>query len=155
MHLDGLLDIGEPFDLAWREPCLLRAVTALVRDEYRVARAHVRSPLEGEGAQALHKDYPHRPRYGHCIATAIVALDAFTVENGATRVVPGSHAKSMPGVPRNHDTPYPGESIITMAAGSALVFSGHLLHSGTRNRSGVRRHAIQITFARPDAAIFS
>jgi ectoine hydroxylase-related dioxygenase (phytanoyl-CoA dioxygenase family) len=36
----------------------------------------------------------------------------------------------------------------TCRAGDALVFSGHLRHSGTRNRSESRRDSLQISFER-------
>lgn len=153
LHLDGI-EKHEPFSAVWTDPRVVRGVRALLGEEYRVARTHVRSPLPGEGAQSLHADYPARPSDGgHAVATAIVAIDDFTQENGATRVVPGSHVHP-PHVPKDSDTSFTGERVITMPAGSVLLFSGHLYHSGTRNRSKSWRDALQITFARPDAALY-
>lgn len=154
LHLDCPLERSEPFDAVWTDPRVVLAVRRLLGDEYRVARAHVRSPLPGEGAQALHADYPERPETGHSVATAIVAIEEFTETNGATRVVPGSHARAFTGIPTATDAPYEHERIITMPAGSVLLFSGHLMHSGTRNRSRSWRDALQITFARPDARLY-
>lgn len=155
LHVDGLTDMSEPFSAVWTDPRVVRGVRALLGDEYRVTRAHVRSPLPNEGAQALHADYPARPADGgHAVATAIVAIEAFTEKNGSTRVLPGSHDVPPSGVPTDGDTCYPGERMITMAAGSVLLFSGHLFHSGTRNRSQTWRDALQITFSRPDARLY-
>lgn len=155
LHLDGLAEMGDAFSPVWTDPRVVRAVRSMLGDEYRVARAHVRSPLPGEGAQALHADYPARPADGgHSVVTAIVAVEPFTQQNGATRIVPGSHEQPPDGVPADRDSSFEGERIITMPAGSALVFSGHLYHSGTRNRSKSWRDALQITFARPEARLY-
>jgi ectoine hydroxylase-related dioxygenase (phytanoyl-CoA dioxygenase family) len=87
---------------------------------------------------------------GSYVATTIVAIDDFTLENGATRVVPGSHRQLRLHAPKGSDVAFPGERVIAMRAGSALVLSGHLWHSGTRNRSNGRRDALQIIFTRKD-----
>jgi ectoine hydroxylase-related dioxygenase (phytanoyl-CoA dioxygenase family) len=38
------------------------------------------------------------------------------------------------------------ERIIVAAAGSVLVFNGHLWHSGTRNQTALRRRVLQCVF---------
>ncbi len=95
----------------------------------------------GESAQPLHSDdgslpLPKPPP--PYTATAIFALTDFTLENGATRVVPGSHREA-----RN---PQRGERVATraatMSAGSALVYHGSLWHGGDANRSDARRIGI-------------
>jgi ectoine hydroxylase-related dioxygenase (phytanoyl-CoA dioxygenase family) len=43
-------------------------------------------------------------------------------------------------------THHPQEQIVTGAAGSILVFNGHLWHSGTRNTSKQSRRALQCVF---------
>jgi ectoine hydroxylase-related dioxygenase (phytanoyl-CoA dioxygenase family) len=91
---------------------------------------------------------------GHYVATAIAAIDDFTRENGATRVVPGTHRILRLDAPKDHDSPHPLQRVVEMRAGSVLVFSGHLWHSGTRNRSNSRRDALQIIFTRPDGAYY-
>ena len=48
----------------------------------------------GEAAQVLHRDdaiYPLPWPHGEVVVNTMWAFDDFTVENGATRVVPGSH----------------------------------------------------------------
>jgi len=82
------------------------------------------------------------------VATSIVMLDDVSSENGATRVVPGSHQAPMPTDRHLRDPAFvhPREVTITASAGSALVFNGHLLHSATRNASGARRRTLQIAY---------
>lgn len=80
------------------------------------------------------------------VATAIVALTEFTEANGSTRVVPGSHRRpDLQRVAGNLDS-HPDEISFTGPAGTALIFSGHLLHSGTQNNSTTERPALQLTW---------
>lgn len=106
-----------------------------------------RCPQPGYGSQRLHADdLPKLDRGPDRCATAIVALVDFTAVNGATRVVPGSHRR--PDLQRRAgslDT-HPDARLLIGSAGTAFVFSGHLLHSGTRNRSDADRPALQITW---------
>jgi hypothetical protein len=148
LHLD---DVGHvaAFAPVWQAPRLTNAVASILGPNARVTRVHFRAPLPGHGAQVLHADWsePIVPG-GEQVATAIVALVDFTSSNGATRVIPGSHLLPRVAVPTNPAIAFPTERIVTCAAGDAIVFSGHLRHSGTCNRSTHRRDSLQISFAR-------
>jgi ectoine hydroxylase-related dioxygenase (phytanoyl-CoA dioxygenase family) len=73
------------------------------------------------------------------------AIDEFTAENGATRVVPGSHQKLDP-----PDPDYMQEHAIAAIcpAGSMLVFDSTLWHAAGMNTSGRDRLAINQQFTR-------
>jgi ectoine hydroxylase-related dioxygenase (phytanoyl-CoA dioxygenase family) len=87
----------------------------------------------GQGAQPLHRDHWallwRYPDYGRQVRVQImVAISDFTEENGATRVVPGSHRWSEERVAD------PSETVpAVMSAGSALLFLGSTHHGGGRN----------------------
>ena len=104
-----------------------------------------RCPLKGFGNQQLHLD-SNLPGVNYpLIANVMWFLDDFTLENGATRVVPGSHKwKSYPldGVVHND------EIIITGKKGSAIVFNANLWHGGAKNNSDETRWAVVLGYAR-------
>jgi ectoine hydroxylase-related dioxygenase (phytanoyl-CoA dioxygenase family) len=120
-----------------------RAAEEIFASRPRTMEVAARAPRSGLGQQGLHCDVATRE--GRAM-TALVYLDDADAQNGGTRIVPGTHLRrSMP--PRRLADPaahHPEEQIIAAAAGTALIFDGHLWHSGTRNSSGRPRRALQI-----------
>ena len=93
----------------------------------------------GQGAQLRHFDggaYP-LPRDLEVETNVIWALDAFTPDNGATVVAPGSHVWPSGRRPEDHEM-----VPVVMPAGSAVVYSGRLWHGAGENRSGEPRRAL-------------
>lgn len=122
-------------------------VTAVVGSGFRLSENSYRCPQSGFGGQKLHTDDVPRFEVGpNLCATAIVALVDFTSDNGATRVVPGSNLR--PDLQRQAGQleSHPEEIRLTGPAGTAFVFTGHLLHSGMPNESDLPRPALQFTF---------
>lgn len=132
---------------------LATAIHDLLGPEAVVAQVSWRSPQPGFGGQRLHADDPPKMDDGPAtVATAIIALVDFTVENGPTRVVPGSHRR--PDLQRQSGSleHHADEELLLGPAGSGFVFSGHLLHSGTINRSDAARPALQLLWRRAPEA---
>ena len=116
----------------------------------------------GETPQPIHYDdsfYPiARPRKSISFST-IVAVDAFTKENGCTEVIPGSHKWSdahIAGVydGYDHDKNMPPDLEsqlvpVVMPAGSCIFFHGTLLHRGGANRSQAPRLAFSNQYCEP------
>jgi len=136
---------------AWRalesHPLVVAAATHVLGGPIRVRDLHGRNPLPGYGQQGLHADSVTRAAGDpYVVVTALWMIDAFTDDNGATRVVPGSHRLTRP-PPPSFSQPlarHPDERVITGAAGDVLVFNGHLWHSGRRNASAGPRRAAQM-----------
>jgi ectoine hydroxylase-related dioxygenase (phytanoyl-CoA dioxygenase family) len=61
---------------------------------------------------------------------SVIALVDFTEQNGATRVIPGSHRWPVDRVPEERET-LPA----VMAAGSAVIYLGSTIHGGGANRT--------------------
>lgn len=140
---------------AARHPDLFAAAEHILGRPFRVRDFHGRNPLPGFGQQGLHADWPTRAAGDpYFVVTALFMLDDFTAENGATRVVPGSHRFVQP-LPKSQAQPnaqHRDQAIVTGEAGSLLVFNGHLWHSGRRNDSAGPRRAIQTVILAHDAA---
>jgi ectoine hydroxylase-related dioxygenase (phytanoyl-CoA dioxygenase family) len=116
----------------------------------------------GETPQPLHYDDGFytipRPRPAISLST-IVAVDAFTAENGGTQLVPGSHRFSdeqLAGLYDgfNHDRPTDPKfekGLVTaeMPAGACLFFLGTLVHRGGKNRSSAPRLAFSNQYCQP------
>jgi ectoine hydroxylase-related dioxygenase (phytanoyl-CoA dioxygenase family) len=101
----------------------------------------------GEPMQAIHRDqwafdfFPF-PKGYEIQCNTIWALSDFSEENGATRVIPGSHLYDDKLEFKVEDTE-PAE----MEAGSVLFYTGALYHGGGANRSDAVRYGLNITYA--------
>lgn len=152
LHLKGLLEAGRTLDALWLRPHLLAAVRHLLGPEFRINEMHYRASKPDHGGQALHIDTVDRAGPGRWqVCNAIVALTDFTVDNGATRIVPGSHLDYGFVAPRGHEN-HPDQVILVGRAGTCWLFNSHLWHSGTKNYTQAVRHAVLTGFQRRGGA---
>lgn len=156
-HVSGLLAASPLFAAVCRQARVLEAVAHVLQQPFRIAALHARDPLPGYGLRGLHADWrPRQPGESNQVATALWLLDDFTLDNGATRVVPGSHHSPIP-PPRSMAAPsssHPQEEVVLAAAGSVLVFNGHLWHRGGRNDSRAPRRVLQCSYVPRDSPAF-
>lgn len=76
----------------------------------------------------------------------LVMLDDFTEQNGATRLLPGSHLK--PEMPSDAD--FACDAIqVTGKAGDILLFDSLTVHAAAPNRTARARRALTLCFGRP------
>ncbi len=100
----------------------------------------------GQEVQPLHRD--RLAWGGYLLPTlepqfnTIWAITDFTKENGATNVIPGSNTWDPERKPSRDEVEY-----AEMEAGSALVYSGSVVHSGGANVSDADRIGLNITYA--------
>ncbi|MEU0433592.1 phytanoyl-CoA dioxygenase family protein [Streptomyces sp. NPDC006290] len=151
MRLSDLVNKGPEFDVCFTSPELLAGV-AHILGAFKLSSVSSRAALPGEGHQALHADWSGRsPAPGEYQAcNSMWILDDFTEENGATRVVPGSHRWGRAPEEALDDpfAPHPDERLVLAPAGSLLLFNGHLWHGGTLNRTSSPRRALHAYFTR-------
>lgn len=99
----------------------------------------------GESAQRLHRDAWKYDMvdFGFDVElNGMWAITDFTEENGATRVVPGSHRLA------HDDRPDPGDTVpAEMTKGSLLLYTGTLFHGGGANVSGEWRRGLSLQHA--------
>lgn len=149
-HPKTLLDADPAFVGFLTHPALLAAVGHLLGRPFRIWAVVGRDPLPGFGQQGLHVDCAESgPSTPVQAVTALGLIDDFTPDNGATRLVPGTHRARRP-PPKSFADPngrHPDQVVVSAPAGSILVFSGHLWHGGTSNRSDGHRRAVQCSIA--------
>lgn len=103
----------------------------------------------GEVAQPIHADdqaIPLPKPHPAIVCNSMWAITDFTEENGATRLVPGSHLRDSPAYGEHQDAMRAESIPATMARGSVLVWHGSLWHGGGANRSGARRTGIAMNY---------
>jgi ectoine hydroxylase-related dioxygenase (phytanoyl-CoA dioxygenase family) len=108
--------------------------------------AHVLDRGPGSEQQYLHRDevvWVHMPRpHPEIQLASVIALVDFTADNGATRVVPGSHRWPGDRQPTN-DELVPA----AMRAGSAVIYLGSTIHAGGANETAdERRRGMHVSY---------
>ncbi len=113
---------------------------------YQLNVAHVLDRGPGSEPQLLHRDelvWIHMPQpHPELQVASIIALEDFTAENGATRIVPGSHRW-----PRDREAQEDEIAVAEMPAGSAIVYLGSTIHGGGPNSTeSTRRRGMHMSF---------
>lgn len=105
-------------------------------------QAHLVGPA---GSMAMHTDQGYvTPAVPFPVmATAMIMLDEFTEENGATRVVPGSHLNPGERPVEHLDDAIP----LVGPPGTAVVYGGQLWHGTGANRTERRRLGLLVHYS--------
>ncbi|MEQ8346795.1 MAG: phytanoyl-CoA dioxygenase family protein [Sneathiellaceae bacterium] len=145
----GLVEKAPPCHALAEHPLVLGLLDGILEPNYLLSQLQAIEILPGEAPQPQHHDdsfYPvPRPRAPLGAAT-ILAIDAFTAENGATRVIPGSHLWD--GRQPTAAEVAAAEPVL-MPAGAAVLFLGTLWHGGGGNRSAAPRLALTAQYCAP------
>jgi ectoine hydroxylase-related dioxygenase (phytanoyl-CoA dioxygenase family) len=122
---------------------------------YQLNLGHLLQRGPGSDEQILHRDevvWSDMPRpEPELQLAAVIAFVDFTRENGATRVVPGSHLwpeRALPAFeqylgrqPEPHEIAY-----AEMPAGSAVVYLGGTIHAGGSNTTDTQRRGAHLSY---------
>ena len=152
-RLANLMNKGTVFDQFYLHPRLLAAIIHVLGKEIKVSSLNYRAAIPGDGHQKLHVDWHETVDPGdYKVCNSIWMLDDFTVANGATRIVPGTHLTgNLPeDVLDDPLAPHPDEQLIEGPAGTVVIFNSHTWHGGTRNQTNQPRRAIHSYFCRRD-----
>ena len=147
-RLYAVLEKTRVLDGVVAHPRILALLDRIFRPNYLLSQAQAINILPGEAAQALHPDdgFYDVPRPRPPLGGATVwAIDDFTEENGATRIVPRSHAWGDERKPSDGDELIPA----VMPAGSVIFYPGTTWHGGGANRSDAPRLAVTCQYCEP------
>ena len=122
---------------------------------YQLNLGHLLQRGPGAGEQVLHRDelvWSDVPRpHPELQFASVIAFVDFTRENGATRVVPGSHRWPdrwlTPAEQFARPAPSPEQlAYAEMPAGSAVVYSGGTIHAGGANSTDIPRRGAHLSY---------
>jgi len=133
------------FDAAATGPLLLGVLDQVLGHYQLSAPVGIRIGPD-EKAQVLHRDdsiYPLTEPHPPVVVNTMWPLDEFTLENGATRFIPGSHAWE----PGRRPGPDDEIEIAVMSPGSAMFYLGSLWHGGGANRTAQPRLGVILEYA--------
>ena len=153
-RLANLVDKGEVFGRAIALPRVVECVRHVLGSQIKLSSLNARTPdPHGEVPQPLHVDMAAVPdERGYWVCNTVWMLDDFTAENGATRVIPGSHKWGRRPQDELQDprASHPEEVLVLGRAGSIAVMNAHAWHGGTANRTAAPRLAMHAFYCRRD-----
>lgn len=147
-HMHDLLCKKLIFAKTLEDPRLQQLVGSIL-DNYWILYAYTSSSVPPTGANygsRIHIDCPrYIPNYTTNVGV-IWALNDFTLENGATHVLPGSHNTDL--IPSKK---YFEENNIrlTCKEGDLIIFNARLYHAAGTNMTNEFRHALTLNACRP------
>jgi hypothetical protein len=150
-RLANLVNKGSIFEGIILTPRVLGCVAYVLGPRFKLSSLNARSAdPHNDSGQPLHADGGAiTGDSGSSVCNSIWMLDDFTPENGATRLVPGSHRWGRAPAPDFYQ-PHPDELLVTGDAGTVVVMNAHIWHAGTANRTSAPRRALHVYYTRCD-----
>lgn len=153
-RLANLVAKGAVYERIVCHPEILDYIAGVLGKRFKLSSLNARSASpKSHSRQPLHVDMGLLPDdRGYAVCNTVWMLDEFTSENGALRVVPGSHLwKRKPQDDLSDpDAGHPEEILVTAPAGTVVVMNAHLWHGGTENRTEAPRGALHGFYSRWD-----
>jgi ectoine hydroxylase-related dioxygenase (phytanoyl-CoA dioxygenase family) len=137
-RLADLVNKGVVFDNLYIQSQLLSAVWHVLQRPFKLHSVNGHDPLPGYGQQGLHADWGGERSTGrYHVVNSMWMLDDMAPDNGATRLVPGSHllTETVPEATDDPLAPHPDEVYLCAPAGSVGIFNGNAWHGCTHNRT--------------------
>jgi ectoine hydroxylase-related dioxygenase (phytanoyl-CoA dioxygenase family) len=146
VRIYNLLAFGSPYDQIAAHDSILPIVERIIGRGCLVSSISSIAIDADETPQPWHADDQHIPLprpHVPLVCNTMWAMTDFTKENGATRLVPGSH-KATEFPPPFGDID--GAIAAEMPRGSVLVYDGSLWHGGGANKTNTRRVGVAMNY---------
>jgi ectoine hydroxylase-related dioxygenase (phytanoyl-CoA dioxygenase family) len=150
-RLANLVDKGEVFERVILTPRVLECMEHVLGPDWKLSSLNVRvADPYGDCAQPWHADSGAiADERGYWVCNSVWMLDDFTPENGATRMLPGSHKWHKLPPPESYDS-LTGEELVLGRAGTVVIMNAHMWHGATANRTAAPRRAMHVYYTRAD-----
>lgn len=158
-RLSNLLNKGGIFRQLLVHPLAREMATLLLGPNHLLSSLSAMIMNKGGVAQVLHSDQQYVPfsTPSPLVCNIVWMLTGFTRENGATRLVPGSHLWEPPAISVVVDEagvqrmiqPQAETVIAEAPAGSALIFDGRIWHGAGANQTDTPRPAVFSYYCAP------
>src|SRR5262249_15031424 len=148
----NLVDKGDVFREVIAHPQVLGYVRQVLGPDLKLSSLNDRAADPGGGAQPLHADMAAvADARGYWVCNTVWLLDDYTPDNGALRLVPGSHRWGRLPQEALADpwADHPGQVLVTGRAGSVVVLNAHVWHAGTANRAARPRASLDQCYQGP------
>jgi len=150
-RLSDLINKDPLYAVVISNPRVLAAIAHVLGGDLRLSSLNSRSALPGQGLQGLHADWGRLETPGkYQVCNSLWLLDDYSENNGATRVVPGTHLRGdTPGETMADPTgPHSDEVLLQGNTGDVLVMNSHTWHGGTLNLTDKPRRVMHGYFCR-------
>ena len=153
-RLANLVNKGQIFEQAIQTPPVLECMAHVLGPRFKLSSLNVRAgDPYSDCSQPLHADSGAvADEQGYWVCNSVWMLDDFTTENGAIRMIPGSHQWRR--LPQDSladpIAPHPDEVLLTGRAGTVVVMNAHMWHGATANRTSGKRRAMHAFYTRHD-----
>jgi ectoine hydroxylase-related dioxygenase (phytanoyl-CoA dioxygenase family) len=152
-RLANLVDKGDVFRAIVAQPRVLEYVRHVLGPNVKLSSLNARSVHPGGGAQPLHADMAAvADAQGYWVCNTIWVLDDYTADNGALRLVPGSHRwqKLPQEALKDPLAAHPEQVLVTCRVGAVVVVNAHAWHAGMANRTHRPRTSLHAFYCRRD-----
>lgn len=141
-HVANLPALDPVFFPIVDHPKVLPVVEGVMGKEIILGSLNARIVRPTDPEQGLHSDIRQdlHNMAAPVMCNTVWMLDDFTTENGATRIVPGSHRIGLDRPPEDMEIKHVARA--TGKAGSVLVFNGQCWHGGGENYGRRNRHGL-------------
>src|SRR2546428_9279819 len=134
-RLANLVNKGDVFQRVVAMPKILDCVRHVLGRQFKLSSLNLRSANpHSDWVQPLHADVGAiADEKGYWVCNSVWILDDFTPQNGAIRMVPGSHRwRKLPqDVLSDPVAPHPNEILLTGRAGTVVIMNAHMWHGAT------------------------
>jgi len=153
-RLANMVNKGDVFLRVIMDEQILAYVAHVLGPQLKLSSLNVRrAEPHNDTVQPLHCDMGAVPdEHGPWVCNTVWMIDPYTSDNGALRVVPGSHRwGTLPQVELDDPcAPHPQEVALTGTAGTVVVMNAHLWHGGLANATDAPRTALHAFYCRGD-----